>query len=482
MTAAPPVRARESGGGTRRSDVRRSRHNRWTFTPIRRSAKIPPHRTEQDEGLVRAIGVRTLAANAINLTVASGIFVLPALVAGELGAAGLIAYLICGLAMFLVLLCYAEVGSRVSRSGGSYAYVEAAFGPYAGFLVGTLLWFGFGVPADAAIANVLYATLSAAFPAIGGAAARVLFFVVLMGGLALVNVRGVRQGARFAVTTTIVKMVPLLLLILVGLGSVRWENLVWSHAPSLKSLGDAALLLFFAFTGAEAALTPGGEIRDPARTVPRGILLGTAGVIAFYLGVHVVAQGILGASQLAEQRDAPLAAAAAQVFGDGGRVLLLAGAALCMFGAIAGDMLATPRALFAVGRDGLLPAKLAAVHPRFRTPYVAIAAYAALICLFAITGAFRQLATLASAGILLVYLACCLATLQLRRRDVRVSSTAFRLPGGPLVPVLGCVVVVWLLSHSTRVEVYSLGLLLLAASAVYLIGLVSRRRREARVL
>ncbi len=306
---------------------------------------MPYRRAGQDEGLVRAIGVRSLAANAVNLTVGAGIFVLPAIVAGELDPAGAIAYLVCALAMCLVLLCYAESGSRVSRSGGSYAYVETA----------------------------------------------------------------------------------------------------------------------------------GGLLRGPLRRpgLHRGILMGTAGVVALYLGLHVVAQGVLG-PELARQKDAPLAAAAERVFGNGGRTLLLAGAALSMFGALAGDMLATPRALFAAGRDGFLPRPLGAVHPRFRTPYVAIAVYATLICAFAITGAFRQLASASSAGLLVVYLACALATLELRRRDVRIAETAFRPPGGLLVPLSACAVVVWLLSHTTRTEAYGLGLLLLAATVVYVVGLVSR--------
>jgi amino acid transporter len=434
---------------------------------------VAQDRAQSDEGLVRAIGVRTLAANAINLTVGAGIFVMPAIVAAELGSAAAVAYLVCAVLMCLVLLCYAEAGSRVSRSGGSYAYVEAAFGPYAGFLVGTLLWFAFGVLSDAAIANALFGTLAAAFPSIDWKASRAIFFVALFGSLAFINILGVRQGARFAVTTTVVKLVPLLVLVLVGVTAVRPENLVWTGTPSLPSLGDAALVLFFAFGGAESALTASGEIRDPARTVPRGILLGAAGVVTLYLSLHVVAQGVLG-PQLALEKEAPLAATAERILGSGGRTLLLVGAGLSMFGCLAGDMLATPRALFAAGRDGFLPRPLGAVHPRFRTPYVAIATYAALICAFAISGAFRQLASAASAGLLMVYLAMALATLELRRRDVRIAATAFRLPGGPLVPLAACAVVAWLLSHTTRTEAYGLLILLAAATVLYVIGLVSR--------
>ena len=415
---------------------------------------------------MRAIGTGTLAASILNLVVGAGIFALPALVVAEIGTTAPFAYLLCSILVGLVFLCFAEAGSRVAGSGGAYACVEAAFGPLAGFLVSTLLWFGVGVLSCAAISNVIADTLASAWPATGHPSVRFLLLFLLFGGLAAINVAGVRSASRFVVLNTAIKLVPLLLLIAAGLPAIHWQHLAVTTWPSVENFGATSLLLFFAFGGAELALTPSGEVQDPPRTVPRAILLGLGGVLALYLGVQGVAQGVLG-MELAQHKGAPLAAAAEQVLGSWGRSLLVLGATLSIFATLSGSLLATPRALFAAAEDGLLPACLAAVHPRFRTPHTAIIVFAALSYVFAITGTFRKLAVLSSASVLLIYFAVSLSVLGLRHRNVQASQEVFRIPGGPVVPLLSCAVVLWLLSHAARAEVLGLSLLLLVASAVY---------------
>ena len=431
---------------------------------------------QPDERLDRALGPWSVGANAVNLSLGAGIFALPAAVAAILGPAAILAYLVCGVAIALVLTCFAELGSQTRRSGGAIAYLEDAFGPLAGFLAWVIFSPGFCLASDAAVANVLIGAVATVVPAVGHGVARAVALVAIFTTLATVNIVGVRQGARVVIATTAAKLLPLLLVIGAGALAMHWQELHWTAWPSTAKVGEASLLLFFAYTGAESAVTPGGEIRDPARTIPRGLLGGTAVLVLLYAAVQVTTQGVLGAG-ITQHGDAPLAAAAHQVLGAAGQSLVVVCTALAGLGLLTGDMLASPRSFLPVAESGMLPAVLAAVHLRFRTPYVAIAVYAALTCGLAISGAFAPLAILASIFLLMVYFAVCLAALKVRITRDRPPG-AFRAPGGPLVPLLGAIVVAWLLSHTTAPEARGMALVLVAAVVYYAIrrGVLARRR------
>ena len=433
-----------------------------------------------DEGLVRAIGTRQLGLSIINLVVGAGIFVLPGVVAAELGSAAILAYGICLIAVGLVFLCFAEAGSRVTRTGGAYAYVATAFGPFAGFVISVLLWFGWGVLGIAAVAVALADMLAFAVPWMGSFWARTVFLALLFGGLATVNVRGVKQGLRLAILNSYAKLVPLLILVVAGLFAVQWKHLAITAWPSWSSLGAGALILIFACGGAEYALNASGEIENPRKTVPSGLLLGLGVVFVLYLSVHGVAQGVLG-PELAANTEAPLIATAERAMGPWGRTLLVIGTGISIFGVISGDLLAGPRAVFAAARDGLLPAKLGASHPRFKTPWLAIVFYASLAFAFALSGSFKTLAVVSSGAVLTIYLGCSLAVLALRRQHAKTGSGVhvLRVPGGPVVPLLSSAVVLWLLSNMTRAEAIGLGLMLLAASLLYAVQRAVRLRKEA---
>ena len=436
-----------------------------------------PAQKDTAASLERVIGVRALAANAVNLTVGAGIFVLPALVAAQLGPSAVFAYLACGAAMGLVLLCFAEAGSRVFESGGACAYVEAAFGPFAGFLASTLLWLGYAVVSIAAVANALVGTVGAVFPAVEQPLPRALFLLLLFGGVAWLNIRGAKLGARAVEVATVVKLLPLVGLVLIGLFAIQADNLRIESLPSVGDFGAATLLLFFAFGGSESAVTPSGEIHDPARTIPRGLLFGILGIVALYLGLQSVSQGVLGAD-LPAASAAPLAGTAERILGGPGAAVLLVAAGVSMFGTIMGDMLSSPRAVFASARDGVLPGRLASVHGRFHTPYLSIVLYAGLAFAFALSGAFQPLAVLSSAAILLVYLSTVAATVELRRRDVRAGETVFRLPAGLLIPGLAAAVIVWLLAQATTSEWLSIGVMLIGATLFYLVRRRPRRSED----
>ncbi len=425
-----------------------------------------------EQGLVRAIGVRGLTASIVNATVGAGIFVLPALVARDLGAAAPLAYLACALAMTFVVASFAMAGSRVSLTGGIYAYVEVAFGPFVGFLTGWLVWLAC-LLAAASVASALAASAALVVPALQSPVFRALGLALVFGTFASINVRGVAMGARLIEIGTVLKLLPLLVLTAAGLLWVRPEHLAIEWA-STDRIGTASVTLIFAFMGIELALVPSGEVRDPARTVPRAVFLALGLTTLLYLLLQLVAHAVLGPA-LASFTDAPLAEAASRVFGPVGRTALLVGGGISMLGFLSGDALGTPRCLYAFARDGLLPASLARLHPRFRTPWIAISLHATLAWALASGGSFGVLALLANVALLVGYLLCCLAAIELRRRGVEAGGRPFQLPGGPLVPVLGCVVVLWMLSHAAAKEFAVTGAAVIVAALLF--GWRSLRRR-----
>ena len=247
-----------------------------------------------DHQLVRGIGVPALTANIISSTIGAGIFVLPAAMAQGLGPAAPLAFVCCAIAMVLFVTCFAIAGSRVSLTGGLYAYVEVAFGRYVGFLAGVL----YGITALGAVAgvvNVLVNSIAIVAPFLGNPAMRIVVMLVVYGSLVLINIRGVREGAGAVTVITFAKLVPLLLFIGAGIFFIHPANLGWPTWPGSKSLGDSVVLLMFAFVGIEVALIPSGEVKNPARTVPRSAYLALVITTIIYIMIQLVAQGTLGA-------------------------------------------------------------------------------------------------------------------------------------------------------------------------------------------
>jgi len=423
----------------------------------------PP--SSPEASLVRAIGVRQLAAGIVNVTVGAGIFVLPAAVAAGLGAAAPAAYLVCAAAMTLVVTSFALAGSRVSLTGGVYAYVEVAFGPFVGFLAGVLQWLMLWLTA-AGLLSAFVDQVGLLVPGAGQGLPRAAIILATVGLLAFVNVRGVAIGARLVEGAVVAKLLPLALFLAAGVFFVQPSALAWPGWPAGGKLGETVLLLIFAFVGIEVALVPSGEVRDPRRTVPRAIYFALGVTTLLYLAIQAVAQGVLGA-ELAQHAEAPLAAAASRSLGEGGRLLVLAGGAVSMFGYLCGDMLSSPRSLFAFGRDGFLPGALARVHPRFHTPHVAIATHALLAAALAISSTFQHLAVLSNVSVLTLYFLCCAAALRLLARPAPDGEPGFTVPGARVIPLAAMAAVVWILAHATSREFAVLGATFAVATLLY---------------
>lgn len=430
------------------------------------------------EDLKREIGVWGLSANIVNIIVGAGIFVLPAIIAEIMGASGIIVYLFCGFLIALIMLCFAEAGSKVTRSGGGYAYVETAFGPFPGYLAAVFMVMG-GVFSDAAVANALTELIGLAFPVFKNPFVRVMFLFLIFSGLATLNVIGVKQGIGLVKINTVAKLTPILLLILIGWKDISLANLYWESAPTLQKFGEASLILFFAFQGGDAGLTVGGEIKNPQKTVPKAIFIGISFVLILYALIQTVSQGVLG-SELPQFKEAPLAETAKIVFGPIGYTILIIGAGISMFGMLSGEILNLPRVIFGLARDRVIPLdKLALIHPKFKTPYLAILLYAGLGFTMAAVGGFRQLAVIASASMLLVYFGVSLSVIKLRKMK-ETAPGEFKIPFGYTVPILSAGIILYFLSNLSGFDMKGTLIFIGALSLIYFLVKFLEKKKSLR--
>jgi APA family basic amino acid/polyamine antiporter len=406
--------------------------------------------TATDGKLVRAIGRWSLTALMINTTIGSGIFGFPSIISGMLGFAGVWAYFAAGGIMGVVVLCHAEIGSRFQESGGSYLYVRTAFGRFAGILTGWSSWLT-RIASSAANANLFVLYLAEFWPGAKHPFPRLLILFLLIGVLAAINVRGVRSGANVSNFLAVAKLVPLALFILLGMAYLLRSQAVppitspVGGAIGIKVWLDAIVLLVFAFGGFDGIVNVGGEMKDPRRDVPFALLGGLAVVALVYTLVQVV---VLGTLPLNSTTDRPLAAAARVFLGPAGAAFMSVAALISVYGHLSSQMVFTPRLTLGLAEHDDFPPAFGLVHSRFRTPYVSIVVFAALMLALAMAGSFRWNAVLSVAARLVVYLLGC-ATLPVLRRK-QPQADAFRLPGGVIFSVLGLALCLLLITRLDR--------------------------------
>jgi basic amino acid/polyamine antiporter, APA family len=421
--------------------------------------------TLRDDGLVRKVGPWGLAASVIGIVVGAGIFTVPAALAATVGAYAPLAFLVCGLVIGAVAICFAEGGSRVPTSGGAYGYICAAFGPLAGYVAGALLLVG-DVLACGGVTAALADLCAGVAPKSLELTVHAAAIVAIIGCVTLINISGVARAARFVSVITALKLIPLAIFILVGTTKMGSAHFVQVGQPMTEGVGRALILALFAFIGMESPLAASGEVAQPSRNIPLALGLAMTTVTLIYIAVQVIAQGILGA-QLAHS-SAPLADAMASV-SPSLRVVMLAGAAISMFGWIGSDILGSPRMLFAFARDGLLFRPLGWVHPRTRAPYVAIAVYAAIALVLALTGTFTELAILAAMGTAALYAAGCAAAWMLARRGVATAGAPLNFRGLGMAAVVGVTGMVALIASASWQEIAGLLILMGLSALAYLL-------------
>ena len=410
--------------------------------------------------LVRTMGRWTLAALVVNAVIGSGIYGLPATVSRLVGPAAAWAWILGAAGNGLVMLCFAEVASRFDTAGGAYLYARESLPRLFAILVGWLALLT-RVTAASAGANLFTVNLAEFLPAAERESARIALLVLLIGGLALVNYRGVESGARWNNFFTVAKLVPIGLF--VGAGGLfalthAAPGLAAAASRPPATAGDwlqASLLICFAYGGYDGAMMAMGEARNPRRDAPFALLSAMGFLALLYTAVQLVVDATL-ADPAASPR--ALVDAARVILGPWGGALLAAGAVISIAGLLGANFLNAPRLGFALAEHRDLPAFFGRIHPAFRTPYVAILSFAFLVLALAVYGSFEWSATLSAVSRLFVYGSTCIALLVLRR--LRPNESRFTLPGGPIFPLLGIAFCLLLMSRMGSGDV-----LLLAAVA-----------------
>lgn len=422
-----------------------------------------PPTQSADDRLLRGVSRWALTAFAINLTVGSGILGLPAKIQALVGNYSVLVIVACGLLMAMIALCFAEVGSRFDRSGGPQLYATHALGPTSGFTVGWLLWIS-RIGSCAAVSNLAVDYGKVLWPQLAHPAVRALGIAALVFGYTWINVRGIRQTAAVNTTFTVLKVVPLVAFVAIGLFFVKPQALTLGALPQTLDLSTAILLAAYAFVGFDGTTVLAGEVRDPRRSVPFAILVSVACVIVLYTLIQIVCVGTLPNLAASER---PLADAATLMVGPWGAVVIAITAVVSCAGVFGASMTPGTRLLFAMADHGQLPRPLAKVHERFRTPIVAILATAVAILVLAISGSFIYLVKVTLIARLSIYAITCV-TLPVFRRRPDTPAAQFVLPGGSALAIFAALLCVGFLVKSSMRELIDVALATVLGLAIYL--------------
>jgi basic amino acid/polyamine antiporter, APA family len=421
--------------------------------------------------LVRAIGRWSLAALVVNSVIGSGIFGLPSDVARLIGRASQWAVLLAGAAAGVIMACFAEVASQFTQAGGPYLYVRAAFGRLLGIEMGWMLWL-VRLAAPAATADLFVIYCGEFWPQVKEPLPRFLILTFLYGLLTLINYRGVRASTVVSNVFTVAKLVPLFLVAIAGAFYLAAGHKAVSVLPTgvgASAWLKACLLLVFAYGGFETALTPLGEAKNPRRDAAFALFMSLVTCTVLYTAIQWVVIGVLSDPAHSER---PLADVARLALGRGGAAFVSVGALVSVYGYLSANMLGVPRITFALAENGDFPSIFAAIHPRFRTPYISILAFALLSWLLALFGSFTWNATLSAVARLLYYGLVCAALPIFRRKQP--GAAMFRLPGGTYFAALGAGICVVLIAGVSL----SGSLILLATALVALINWVIVRKKR----
>jgi amino acid transporter len=406
----------------------------------------------------------------INGVIGAGIFGLPAKAYKDAGIYSLLALVVCAAAVFVIVFCFAEVASRFSKTGGPYAYAQAAFGPWAAFLTGWLLLLTRFIT-YAALINLMVTYMSVFSTWFNQPLARNLTIIVITLLLTWFNYIGVRNSTRVNNVLTLTKLSALLVFVVVGSLYVKTENFQAGPFPGFHGFSSTVLLLVFAFGGFESVLVNTGEVRDPERNLPFALLNATLLIATAYLLILLVCIGTLPTLGNSEK---PLAEAAGLMMGKGGAVFIAIGAVCSIMGTLNAIMLAGSRLPFAFSEEKQFPSLFSYVHPKYHTPTWSLVFYSLVTIVISLSYSFIAAASISAITRVMIYAIVC-GTLLILRRKSPGKLGYYHVRYGKLLALGGIGISLWLISSSQWTELRDIAIAVAAGALLLLLYYRFRR-------
>lgn len=422
--------------------------------------------------LDRSISKWAMVLLVINGVIGSGIFGLPSKTFKEIGVYSIVAFLVCAVAVFVIILCFAEVSSRFEKTGGPYLYALSSFGRLPAFLTGWLLLIT-RIITYAALINLLVTYLSVFSDWFIQPRSRIITIIMLTLLLAYINHVGVKNSTKVNNFLTVGKLLPLLLFIIVGFFFIEPANYEVKGVPGFSSFSSAVLLLVFAFGGFEAVLVNSGEVKNPAKSLPFALLLAALIIGTVYMLVQIVSIGTL--PSLASS-DKPLAEAAGLFMGKNGAVIIAIGATFSVIGTLNAIMLVGSRLPFAFSEEKQFPAIFSFIHPKYKTPTWSLLLFMTVTIIISLNYSFLSAASISAITRVMIYAIVCITLIILRKKKPDQVGF-FKIKYGDIIAVIGVLITIWLLSSATIKELKHIGMAIGVGLAIYLLMELSKRSK-----
>lgn len=403
----------------------------------------------------------------INSIIGSGIFLLPSNGYKLFGPASALTLVFDGLLALSIALCFAECSGLFDENGGPLVYTTQAFGNFVGFEVGFVTW-AIRIIAEGTIYVGFATALGGIFPALNTTLAKNVIVTILAFFLATLNISGVRNTSIVNNVITIAKLVPILMVAIIGVFAISAANFHPFFIPKLtttSNFANASMTMFYIFTGFESLTVAASEMKNPERNLPRAMVITMTAVVIIYLLVMVACIGVLG-SQLTNST-VPLQDTLKKVVGPWGGTVVAIGTILSIGGICISSSFVTPRSGAALAEHKMMPAVLGKRNTR-NAPYVAIIVSTTISLLLAYSGTFNTLAQISAVSRFAQYIPTCLSVIVFRRTRPN-QQRVFKLPLGWTIPIVAVIVSLWLLFKTPVVNlIWGLGALVIAVPFYFL--------------